>query len=252
MKNILFIIISLQLIISCNENKTELPIPSSKINNSNLSLEEMVKQHILAQLSIPSNEKFSYKIYKEHLDGDNKIDAIISVNRLEFALDEAKKSGKYELLKELGFTGHYNYFFYFDGGLNKISPAIVMPSSPESELKVNFENISTAAFKDVLIDYKIRNSSFRNFYIVSNHTPKQVFQWKIYDHLNEKNIEANYLEYATGSYSLTKDILIYEGNLLNAQNVGNIYKFNPIISKKNKLLYRFFYLENEGKYFTKK
>ena len=237
---------------SCSEKKTETSVEPETKEDVNQTLEERVHRHIQSDLSIPSTEKYSLKIYKEHLDGDDKIDAIITVNRLNFALDEATKSGKFEMFKELGFTGHYNYIFYFDGGLNQISPAIPVPSSPKAELKVHFENIISEAYKDILIDYTIRNSSFRNYYDLTNHTPRQIFQWKLYDYLTEKNLEVNYLEHSEGSIGLAKDILIYEGNLENAEDVKDIYNFNPKISKKGKLLYRFFYLDKEGKYFTKK
>jgi len=242
------------LLSSCSDIKTSEKDLEKDTNEDieNQTVEEMAHRHVQSQLSIPSTEKYSLKIYKEHLDGDTKIDAVITVNRLEYALNEAKKSGKYEQLKEVGFIGSYNYIFYFDGGLNQISPAINCPSSPGGELIVNFENILTDVFKDILIDYKIRNSSFRNYYSVVNHTPKQIFQWKLYDYLGEKNTEANFIEYTTGSTSLAKDILIYEGELMNSKGVNDIYNFNPEISKKGKLLHRFFFLENEGKYFTKK
>jgi hypothetical protein len=252
MKKITLFIFLLLLNLSCSEKKTEISAKTEKKEELNQTLEGIVHRHVESELSIPATENYSLKIYKEHLDGDDKIDAIITVNRLNFALEEARKSGKFEMLKELGFTGHYNYIFYFDGGLNQISPAIHVPSSPQAELKVHFENIISEAYKDILIDYTIRNSSFRNYYDVINHTPRQIFQWKLYDYLNEKNVEVNYLEHSQGSIGLAKDIIIFEGKLENANDVKDIYNFNPKISKKGKLIYRFFYLEKEGKYFTKK
>ncbi len=246
--NFLFIV----TILGCSENKSKNIETTEKERNKKLSLESIVDRHVQSQLSIPATEKYSLKIYKEHLDGDDKMDAIITVNRLNFALESAKKSGNYEMQKELGFTGHYNAVFYFDGGLNQISPAIIIPSSAHGELIVNFDNISTDAYKDILVDYKIRNSSFRNYYTAINHTPLHVFQWKLYDYLGEKNVEANYIEYSNGSVGLAKDILIYKGKLKNGNNVKDIYNFSPEIEKEGELVHRFFYLDKEGKYFTKK
>ncbi len=246
--NFLFIV----TIVGCSENKSPETVTTEKESNKKQPLEAIIDRHVQSQLSIPATEKYTLHIYKEHLDGDDKIDAIITLNRLNFALEEANKSGKYNLRKELGFTGHYNYIFYYDGGLNLISPAIIVPSSPQAELVVKFENISTAAFKDVLVDYKIRNSSFRNYYNIMNHSPVQVFQWKLYDYLGEKNIEANYIEYSNGTVGLAKDILIYKGKLKNGNNVKDIYNFFPEIEKDGELIHRFFYLDKEGKYFTKK
>lgn len=252
MNKLSFFLFSFIVLVSCSQQtKVESSDNESKTSKPE-TLEEIVNHHVESQLSIPSNEKYNLKIYKEHLDGDDKIDAIITLNRMEYALLESRKSGNLNLIKELDYTGPYNYIFYFDGGLNQISPAITITSSPQAELTVSFENILTAAVKDVLVDYKIRNSSFRNYYSIQNHTPKQVFQWKIYDYLGEQKTEANFIEYENGTVGLAKDIVIYEGNLENESNVKDIYHFEPQITKKDKRLFRFFYLENEGKYFTKK
>ena len=150
------------------------------------------------------------------------------------------------------FIGNYNYIFFFDGGLNQISPPMAVPSSPYSELSVQFENVTTPSYKDILIDYKIINSSYRNYYSVMEHTPTQVFQWKTYGNIGKSDAEILYLELSTGSIGLAKDILIYEGNLDNASELKDAYNFKAKISKKDKLLHRFFYFENERKYFTKK
>jgi hypothetical protein len=85
-----------------------------------------------------------------------------------------------------------------------------------------------------------------------SHRTVQVFQWKLYDYLGEKNVEANYIEYSNGSVGLAKDILIYKGKLKNGKNVKDIYHFSPEIEKDGELTHRFFYLDKEGKYFTKK
>lgn len=251
MKSIAYFLFLCLIISSCTENNNATE-DSIEEDPKNLSLEEMTDRHVRATLGINPDEKFSLKIYKEHLDGDDKIDAIITVNRLNYALDEAAKSNNSAKQAEVGFTGNFNYIFYYDGHLNQISPDIKIASSPHGELKVSFEHISSEAYKDVLVDYKIRNSSFRDFFTILNHSPILVFQWKIYDRLGEKDPEALYFEYAPGTQSVSKDILIYQGNLDNASSVGDIYKFDPKISKKGQLLHHFFYLDAEGKYFTKK
>jgi hypothetical protein len=252
MKKILLISILIHFFSSCNE-KTETTIESTnETKHKKQTLEEIVHRHVQAQLSMPATEKYTLNIYKEHLDGDNKLDAIITVNRLEFAINESKKSGKYEKHSELGFTGHYNYIFYYDGQLNQISPSILVPSSPAAKLKINFTNLISDVSKDIAVDYKIRNSSFRNYYTVINHTPRLVFQWKLYDFLGEKKEEANFIELESGTIGLSKDIVIYKGKMINSNNVKDIYQFEPQIIKNGELLYRFFYLEKEGKYFTKK
>ena len=96
------------------------------------------------------------------------------------------------------------------------------------------------------------NSRFRNYFTIISHTPKQIFQWKLYDKLGEDNLSVNYIEYGKGSYSNVKDILIFEGGIENANKAEDIYNFNPIYKKSGKLIHRFFYLPKERKYFTNK
>lgn len=252
MKSIIYFLFLCLIITSCSEGKSNLSEENLEKDPKDLSLEEIVDRHVKATLGITPNEKYTLKIYKEHLDGDENIDAVITVNRLNYALEEASKSSNSAKQAEVGFTGNFNYIFYYDGHSKQLTPDIKIASSPHAELKISFENISSEAYKDVLVDYKIRNSSFRDYFTIINHSPILVFQWKIYDRLGEKNPEAIYFEYAPGTQSASKDILIYNGSLDNASYTGDIYKFEPKISKKGDLLHRFFYLDTEGKYFTKK
>ena len=112
-------------------------------------------------------------------------------NLQKFPAEEIKQ------LAELGFMGNYNYFFYFDGALNLISPPLAIPSSPMLPLKVSFENISSSSFKDILIDFRIRNSSYKDYYTVTNHSPRRIFQWKIFDGLGTPKEESFIFNYET-------------------------------------------------------
>jgi hypothetical protein len=238
--------------LGCTE-KTTKAIPNEPASKAyTQTFEQRVQRHIEAQLSIPHNEKYSVKIYKEHLDGDDKRDAVISINRLQYAMEEAIRTKNTAKQSELGYAGSYNYLLYYDGGKNEFTKTILIPSSSEAELIVSFEPIASEVYKDILVDYKIRNSSFRNIYTVFNRIPFQVFQWKLYDFLGEKNTEAFFFEYVPGTYSSAKDILIYKGRLTNDEQETNQYKFQPKITKSGALLHQFFYYEEQGKYFTKK
>jgi len=250
--NILLSILFLLLVISCSEeNKNDVSLQER--NQINLPLEELAKRHVEAHLNISSNEKYTLSIHKKHLDEDNIVDAIILVNRLNFALDEAEKSNNNAKRAHLGFTGRYNFLFYYEGGLKKFSPVIPVPSSPHALLKLNFTSFSGKKYSDFTIDYTIRNSQFRNYYIIQNHTPVRVFQWKIYDYLLEDNEEVNFLTFDNGSYSKVKDILIYEGKISNHDEIKDIYHFDPKIEKITKEpKHRFFFLDDQFKYFTNK
>ena len=79
------------------------------------SIDEKITRHIEANLSIPGTEKYSFNIFKNYLNNDDSLDYIITVNRLDFALDEAIKSNNVAKRAEMGYMGNYNYYFYMDG-----------------------------------------------------------------------------------------------------------------------------------------
>jgi hypothetical protein len=250
----LFLLVLISLFIhSCNEPEKNIQVfDSRKRVKINGDIETYAKKHIKLQLRIPNTEKFTYKIYKEHMDNDDKIDAIITVNRIEFAIIEANKSPNPAKKAELGFMGNYNYIFYYDGGLDLISPPITIPSSPLVPLNVTFTNINSGDFKDFLIDFRIRNASYKDVYTIANHTPRRVFQWKNFDGLGSKNVEAYSIQFsAIGQYSNSKDILIYEASIESPPETSDLNTYEPKIKATNKLIHTFFYLEKEGKYFTK-
>ena len=215
-------------------------------------LETKAKRHAEARLGISPTEKYTLEIYPENLDGDEKPDAIITLNRLEFAKNEAAKSKNPVKHAELGFMGNYNYIFYYDGGLDKISPEILVPSSPNTALKVSFEHIASEKFKDILIDYRVLNASFRNFYTVIEHTPRHVFQWKVFDGINKTEKEAYHFSYTEGTLGPQKDILVMKATMKDPGKVADIYSFEPEITPSSEQLYRFFYYPREGKYMSKK
>lgn len=239
---------------SCQEQKERKEVSVEELPTDHSDLNTYAKQHIEAQLRIPATEKYTLSIHKENLDGDDKQDAIILVNRYQFAMDEAVQSTNPAKRAELGFMGNYNYLFYFDGTLNLISTPLAVPSSPMLPLKVSFENISSSSYKDILIDFRIRNSSYKDFYTVANHTPRRIFQWKIFDGLGTADAESFIFNYETGSYCESKDIVISKGRLGAIPKKADLFIYEPTITaeKKQENLYRFFYLPQKGIYATKK
>jgi hypothetical protein len=253
MKTHLLSIIAISLIFSsCNDATTENNTDEDAPEVEKGSLEDIIVQHIEGNLKIPGTEDYSFKIYKEHLDGDDKMDAIITVNRLQYALEEAAKSDNSAKRAEYGFMGNYNYIFYYDGGLDKISPQIAIPSTPQAELKVSFENVSSSAYKDILIDFRVRNASYKDFYTVNNHTPRRIFQWKNFDGLESKVSEAYTFKIEEGAVGLQKDILVMKANIVQPTEKVDLFTFEPELKESNELVHRFFYNDQMGKYVTLK
>ncbi len=235
---------------SCQEEKKNVEVFDEKPQEdlSKLPLKEYAKRHVESSLSILGPEKYALEIIKGHFDSDGKMDAIISVNRKQFAMDEAMKSDNPAKSAEMAFMGNYNYIFYYDGGLKLISPPIAIPSSALVPLIVNLASISTESYQDILIDYRIRNANFRDVFTVTNHTPRKVFEWKTFDGLGTDKTEAYTFEYTTGKYGPEKDIILYESTLEKLPANADKNTYEPKVTKTSKVAFHFFYIPQEQKY----
>lgn len=252
----LYITILIITVFSCkqtNQDNNQKNNESENLSN-NESFEENLIRKIEAELNIPATESYTYKIYSEELNGDDSIDYIITVNRLNFALDKAIEKGNIAQRAEMGYTGNYNFFFYLDGESKNMTPSIPVPSSPYSKLEVSFKKIKTEEYKDILIDYRIRNSKFRRYFSVSNKIPLETFQTIIYDGLGTENSIAFHIKYEPGSYSTSKDILIYKAKMKNftIKEPNDIYFINPEIIPTKELERLWFFNPSKNKYFTMK
>ena len=115
-----------------------------------------------------------------------------------------------------------------------------------------FHNIKTEAYKDFTIDFRIINSKFRRFYTVINSIPRQTFETKIFDGLGDSNPEAFVIDYAQGSFTLAKDILVFKGTLENVKinSANDVYSVHPKITSTGKLDRKWYFSDAKNKYFT--
>lgn len=254
MKSITFLILIFSLL-SCNEQPpVEESNPSTSSEISENVSEEQIKQEVLALLNIEESEKISIDVYFEHLNTDEHMDAIIRVNRLEKAKNEAIKSGKIAKKAETGFMGLYNYIVYWDGAGKKCISSVNIPSSAIAPLTISFENITSNIFKDIIVEYRIRNSCFRNFYTLRNNIPSQTLVVKMWDGLGTENVEGYVVKYAKGTYSAAKDINVYKGIITNMtfDNPKDVYSAFPRITATDELERNWFYNDSQFKYYTSK
>ena len=242
------------LFMSCKEQNNETndqPLVEGPALKGKQSLATYADRMVRAKLGIQANEQVELKIYRAQLDADGIEDAIVTVNRLDFAMKEAMASANPAKRAELGYMGNFNYFFFFDGKLDMLSPPISIPSSPLLPLQVQFQNISSPDYQDILIDFRIRNASYKDFYTVSNHTPRRIFQFKNFDGLGTPLTEAYHFDYGAGSYGPQKNIFVLEGKLEALPTGADKNTYIPKIKPIERIKYTFFYLAKEGKYATK-
>lgn len=255
MKKLIIFSFPLILLFACGE-EVKKTAPEGEIIEVDpdqfLPIEKRAKKHVMKVLGIPANENFSYKIHKKELNGDGKEDAIITVNRLEFAMDHAAKSSNAAKLAELGFMGNYNFFFYFDGSSRKISQAINVPSTPQRELDIQFEHITSANYYDIIVFLRVRNSCFADFYTIEGESMSSFFYWKVFDGIGTEKQEAYHFSYGEGKLTSRKNINISKGTLKLPKGDFDPYTVDPTIESSGELLHSFFFLPAQGKYVTMK
>lgn len=219
-----------------------------------LPLEEAINKHIKTNLNITATEKYSYEIFKGDCDGDDSLDMIVAVNLLDRAMTQAIASGQLPKHAATGYMGHFNYIFYIDGFTRKFDSPKVIPSSPHAKLSISFEQIRTGSHMDFTVDYRIKDAGFRDYYTVLNGHPRQILQTPLFSGVGETESEAFKIRYETGSYSMTKDIVVYKGSFENIvpKSEFEIYDFEPNIIGTDEIERRWFFNEQDFKYYTKK
>src|SRR6218665_1515149 len=212
MKKILFLFLPLLLLTSCGDETDDVTETGEESTDGNTKETETEffnrsRREVMAKLQIPANENFKMQVHREEINSDTILDAIITVNRLDYAMDRAIRSGRQGKAAEVGFMGNYNFFIYYDGASDSYSVPIPVPSTPGRELDITFENILSPVRKDVVIGYRILNSGYKNYYSVFNERDLLlVFQWKCFDHLGDDAPEVLLHKYVSQPNAKAKDI----------------------------------------------
>lgn len=117
-------------------------------------------------------------------------------------------------------------------------------------MDVKFESIVSPTRKDVIIDYRIRNSGWRSYLTVLNERDLAlVFQWKLFDNVGTDQPEALLHKTVLNPDGIGKDIAIYSSEIdgYNKQ-IPDVYQYVPSISKPNEILFKFFFDRSGGKF----
>ena len=244
-----FLILISTLFIGCTEDSEE--EETTKNNQKIEPVEAIAKRFVESKLEIIPSEKYKLEIVKGQLDGDNQEDAVVTVNRYNYAVEKAGQTKNPGKVAEIGYMGPYNYLFYYDGATGKMSGPMEIPSTPISPLKVSFEKVMSDAFSDIVITYRIRNSCFKHIYSIQNQKPRLVFGWKIFDGFGTPDAKAVHFVYETTAVSLPKDIRIMKAKIISSNEKQDYNVDEPKLEKLNEEEYRFFYNPKEGKYAIK-
>lgn len=221
------------------------------LDSSAYFVDSVIRTFIDQTLQTVQDEEYTFEIHRARLNPDQVTDAIISVNRLSYAQNKASLSGYQAQAENLGYMGPFNLFIYYDGANNSFSMPVPVPSSPLLPLEVSFENISSTIHKDLVVDFRIRNSSYKEIYFLFNNKPSKVFQWKNFDGLGTKESEAYSFEFNHGNGPV-RDILVFNAKIEQPIKVIDPFIYKPTISASQDLVKQFFYIPAQGKYFSTK
>jgi hypothetical protein len=250
----------LTLLFGCTSENEETPsiIPDTPVIDNTpkkyVPTDELIENYVRKSLDIASDEKYIVETYQAECNGDDSLDIIITVNLLDRAMKEAIAADAVAKRAEMGFIGRYNYMIYMDGATRSLSSAIAIPSSPYGKLVVSFDNIRTEHYKDILVDFRIRNSGFREFYSVINEIPRRTLQVKLFDGVGDATDEAYSIGFEPGRYSLAKDIVVYKGTFKNTtfDDPLGVYDFIPEITATQEVDRKWFFNDGQFKYYTDK
>jgi hypothetical protein len=193
------------------------------------NFEAFVRRKVEAELGISAVEKYDLQIHLAHLDKDTITDAVILINRKQFALDKAQKESKEKFLENTGYTARENYVYVFKGGSGKILSTPPVGSSIFHPLTVEFEEISTPGQNDFWVAYRLRNSLFRNYYTMRGEKLFLTLNCPVFDEIGNKEPEAYYIEHRSVATRIAKDIVIYKGKIkdYDPSTIVDINNFTP-------------------------
>lgn len=216
--------------------------------------ESLLRRAAESELSILGTEKYLFKIYSAHLNGDDSLDYIATINLRERAVQNAINKGTTARQASLGYMGNYNYIIFLDGASKSTSSPVVIPSSALSEVKIIFENIRTESFQDLIVEYKIMNGGFRFYFAASNSTLTPIFQHPLYDHFGEEDASGYVVELKPGTGTLAKDIHIIKAKVepVTFKNPEDVYSIEPKLTSTGELERIWYYSDQQMKYYTKK
>lgn len=260
-KHILFIGLMILGFLGCTDtpvkeeeqNKQEQPKTKETPTIKTPEFEAMLKRQVSSLLKIDATEKFDIKITYEYIDRDTLLDAVILVNRKEYAFKKSSQSENKGFFEKMGHTGPYNYIFVYLGTNKELIDTHPVGSNVHFPLSVHFESVSNPSQKDFYVEYRIKNSKYRNYYTVKNNNLHLIFNCPVFDNIGDKSPIAYHIEHKESSVRIGKDIVLYHAKIkgYDSKTIEDVNAYVPseIIPTDDIFVY-FIYDEKDMKYKT--
>jgi hypothetical protein len=239
----------------CSSCQESLKTKDNKVDTPQTTenFEVWAKRQIESMLKINATETYTLEIHEEYLDRDTLIDAVILVNREEYAKKKAAEDGDTSFEELVGYTGPYNHVFTYINGSKKIHQAPPVGSSAEHPLTVHFETISNPSQKDFFVEYRVKSSVHRNYYTISNGKVLLTFSCPLYDFMDPVNPTIYSIKHQESDVRISKDIALYKGSIpnYNPDTIADFMNYYPEeVEETDELYVYFIYDKKKMKYVT--
>lgn len=256
MKSLKIIFAVLYIIpILCSSCQESPKAKKSKVDDALTSenFDTWVKRQVESLLKINAAENYTLTIHEEYLDRDTLIDAVVLVNREEYAKKKAAEDGDTSFEELVGYTGPYNHVFTYINGSKKLHQAPPVGSSAEYPLTVHFETIANPSQKDFYIEYRVKSSVNRNYYTMNNGKVTLTFSCPLYDFMDPEKPTIYAIKHQESEVRISKDIALYKGTIpnYNPDNIDDFMSYYPeeVVATDDLYVY-FIYDKQKMKYVT--
>lgn len=244
----------LAVITSCESNTSkDLENKENKSIKTELSREDQIARAVESKLNINAAEKYDIQIVEEYINRDTLKDALILVNRKDWAHKRAKQQGNESFMNKTGFVGPFNHVFVQLGGEKDLLSSPPVGSSANHPLEHHFLQLTSLAQNDFYVDYRVRNSMYRNYYTVRDKQLYLTFNCPVYDSIGSPEPRAYAIKHEESSVRIAKDISMYEGKIVGYDHTTiedpNSYEVGQIIPLPELYVY-FIFDEKTMKYKT--
>jgi hypothetical protein len=252
--NLVFLFLTLLILTACSEQKSaDKAIDNEKIQEESLSEEEKIIRQVESKLDITAAEKYDIQIQYRLIDPDTLKDALILVNRKEFGYQKAKNTETERFFESTGSTGLYNFVFLKRGGSDKLISTNPLGSNANYPLTAEFLELTSKAHKDFFVEYRVRNSLYRNYYTLRNEDMFLTFSCPVFDSIGALKPRVYDIQHLTSDVRISKDIALYEGKIVDydIEEIENINAYEPKEIVRSGALYVYFIFNDKTmKYVT--
>lgn len=250
-KSVVFGLIFTAVLAGCSTNVEEKKEEKSTESTEVLSLEQRAKRFIEDKLRINAAEEYHFQMWEANIDTDTLEDAVFVIQREQYAMQKAEKSGSLKNFEAIGYNAQENYLFVYNAGKDEFWAAAPIGANVTQPLQLEFKNILSPAKQDIILDYKLLDGAFRSIYSIANKQVLKVLNYPIYTDLGKETEQAYVSKLMDGSASIAKDVWLYKATLnYNLEDGQKPEEIIPTLEATDELYLRFLFDPKRFKYVT--